>query len=154
MKILIPVAVIAAGLYYFKDQLANFGRSLSVKLGKITFDKSKSQGAAFLRLYFNVNFIVSNPSKVQGTVKGAKLNLIVNKKVIASIDNTSNIIINAGSTMTFPVSVIINPLVLVPTIADLLKILGSGTAVNICVVGTMVTNYGNVNVNECQTVTL
>ena len=154
MNILIPAAIIAAGVYYFKDQLANFGRSLSVKLGKINFDKSKSRSAAFLRLYFNVNFIVSNTSNVQGVVKGARVNLLINKKIVAYVDNTSNIIINAGSTMTFPVSVIINPLVLVPTIADLLKILGSGTSVNVCVVGTVVTNYGNVNVNECQTVTL
>ena len=154
MNILIPAAIIAAGVYYFKDQLANFGRSLSVKLGKINFDKSKSRSAAFLRLYFNVNFIVSNTSNVQGVVKGARVNLLINKKIVSSVDNTANVSINAGSTMTFPVSVVINPLVLVPTIADLLKILGSGTSVNICVVGTVVTNYGNVNINECQTVNL
>jgi len=154
MRLLLPLAAAGALLYYFKDQIKDFGRSLSVKIGKISFNKSATAQAAYIKLFFTVNFLVNNSSKIQGILKGGKINLIVKDKIVGTVDQIGAVSIAAGQTITIPVNVGVNTFSLVPTISDLIKVIGTGAAVTVRAVGVIQTNYGDININESHTVTL
>jgi hypothetical protein len=154
MKLLIPLAAAAGLIYYFKDQIRDFGRSLSVKIGKISFNRQASAAAAYLKIFFNVNLVVNNSSQLQGILKGGKLNLIVKDKVIATVDKIGSVTISGGQSITIPISVGVNTFSLVPTISDLLKVIGTGAAVTVRAVGVINTNYGDININEIHTVNI
>ena len=154
MRKALPLLLLAgAGLYLF-SQVQSFGKTMTVRLGGVSFDAAKTRATAFFKAIFNVKLIVNNASGIQGIVKGGKLSLIFNNKIVGGVDRIAETTINAGANTIVPLEVSVNTLNLVSNISDIMRMVGSGMPIKFKVVGTLVTNYGNLDINEEQTVSL
>jgi len=154
MRKALPLLLLAgAGLYVF-SQVQSFGKTMTVRLGGIAFDAAKTRATAFFKAIFNVKLIVNNASGLQGVIKGGKLALIFNNKIVGGVDRIAETTVNAGSNTIVPLEVSINTLNLVGNITDIIRMVGSGMPIKFKVVGTLVTNYGNLEINEEQSVSL
>jgi len=154
MRKALPLLLLTgAGLYVF-SQVQSFGKTMTVRLGGIAFDAAKTRATAFFKAIFNVKLIVNNASGLQGVIKGGKLALIFNNKIVGGVDRIAETTVNAGSNTIVPLEVSINTLNLVGNITDIIRMVGSGMPIKFKVVGTLVTNYGNLEINEEQSVSL
>lgn len=148
MKKILPLIGIAAAAAYFLNQSRQLKTSLRVSVGKILFNLKETQRALFSNLVLDVNLNIENSSKIQGKINGANLDFIIDNRKIGSVNNTSAIIINSSATTVFPVQVRLNTLSLFPSISDLIKKVGSGRPININIVGSVFTSFGEIVVNQ------
>lgn len=154
MRKALPLVLLAAGGLYVFSQLKNFGKTLTVRIGGISFNKAKSAASAYLKAVFNVKLIVANSSNLQGVIKGGKLSLIFNNRVVGGVDRIAETTINAGADTIVPLEATVSTLNLVSNISDLLRIVGSGQPIKFKVVGALLTSYGTVDIAEDITVEL
>jgi hypothetical protein len=150
----LPLILLAAGGLYVFSQLKNFGKTLTVRIGGISFNAAKSAATGYLKAVFNVKLIVANSSNLQGIIKGGKLSLIFNNRIVGGVDRIAETTVTAGADTVVPLEATVSTLNLVSNISDLLRIVGSGQPLKFKVVGTLLTNYGTVDIAEDITVAL
>jgi len=137
-----------AAAIYFISQGGIFADQLKVKIQSVKFNLSESQRTLFSRLYLNIVLSMSNPSRVQGSIESIDVAMIYKGKMIGRATSGSKFNVNAQSTTLIPLLVFVNTLQLVPSISDLLKLIGKGVEQSVSVVGTIKTNLGIINIDE------
>lgn len=152
MKKLWPIAIIAALGIYFSQNLKSFFQSTSVQIGKITFNRKRSQGTVFTRLFFDVMIRVQNRSNIQGKINGGQLNFTYNDKLIATVNDIGSFALNAGGETVFPIGVAVQTLSLFPSIAQAIQTLKVGGQMKLRVTGEIITSVGNIKVDETKVI--
>lgn len=152
VKAPILIAAAAAGIYFLMRSAKNFGATMRATVQKVSFNLKETQRAAFLRAFFNVNLEITNPSNFSAQIQAIKLDVLMNKRVLGNINQTLKIEIPKEGKTILPVLVGINTLSLYGNINTAIKNLGAGTPLQFTVVGTVLTNYGTINVSEFVTV--
>jgi len=142
------IAAGAAAVFFLVRNAKNFGQTLRATVAKVSFNLKETQRAAFLKAFFNVNIEISNPSNFSASVQAVKLDLLLGKRVVGNVNQTVKIQIPKEGKTILPVLVGVNTLSLYGNINTAIKSLGSGTPLNFTVVGTVLTNYGTINVSE------
>ena len=148
MKKLFPLLLIGGAAAYFLTQFRQFSSGLAVRIGTIKFNQQETQRAGFLRLIVDVNLIIKNSSRLQGKVTGGRLDVLVGDRVVGSISDIASMLIQAAADTTVPVRVALNTLSIVPTINDLIMLIGSGGSQTVIIRGNIFTSFGELVVNE------
>ena len=148
MKKLFPLLLIGGAAAYFLTQFRQFSSGLAVRIGTIKFNQQETQRAGFLRLIVDVNLIIKNSSRLQGKVTGGRLDVLVGDRVVGSISDIASMLIQAAADTTVPVRVALNTLSIVPTINDLIILVGTGGSQTVTIRGNIFTSFGELVVNE------
>ena len=148
MKKIFPLLLIGGAAAYFLTQFRQFSSGLAVRIGTIKFNQQETQRAGFLRLIVDVNLIIKNSSRLQGKVTGGRLDVLVGDRVVGSISDIASMLIQAAADTTVPVRVALNTLSIVPTINDLIMLIGSGGSQTVTIRGNIFTSFGELVVNE------
>lgn len=153
-KITAPLifAGLAAAGYIFYRNFAGFTQTFTATVGKIKFNARQTQANAFLRAIFNVDIIVNNPSNFAGTIQAVKLNVILNDKVLGQVNQSVKISVPAQNKTILPVEIGVSTLNLYSNLSEAIKSLSEKKPLNFKIVGTVLTNYGTININEIATV--
>lgn len=150
MRKAIPVFLLAAGVaaaLYFRN-VKDFMAAYTVKIGKIAFNMADTQAAGFLRIVLDVNLVLSNPSNLTGIINGVKLDMLYNGRIVASVNKTDALKINAGGTTIVPFKVAVSTLSLFSNLTEAYQALLNRKSIVVTVVGTVLTNSGTININE------
>jgi hypothetical protein len=150
LPVLIVGAIAAAGFFLYRNFM-DFSKTYQVRVGRMKFNSRETLQALFSKIFVDVDLIVKNPTNFTGTVTAIKLNFIFNQRIIASIEKTTNTAISKQSDTVLPVTAGINTLSLFPSIDEAIKQVKSGKPINIQIIGTVLTNYGTVNLNNVAT---
>ena len=151
----IPVLLIGgAAAYYFYNKIRGGLNTLSFKIGKVTFNRAATAASGYLKIVLNIGAEVNNPGDIQATIKGGDIQIIANNKIVANVDNIGSTVITAKTKKIVFITVGVNTLSVVPTISDVINLVGKGAPINILVRGTVKTNLGDIKINESRTVTL
>jgi hypothetical protein len=142
------IAGAAAAAYFLFRNAKNFGQTFRATISKVRFNKTETQRAAFLRAFFDVNIEINNPTGLNAKVQAVKLDVLLNKKIIGTVNQTSTIELTRQAKTILPVLVGINTLSLYGTISNAIKAFTSRQPLGFTVVGTILTNYGTINVSE------
>jgi len=145
-------AGIAAAAYVFYRNFKGFSQTYRITVGRIKFNSRATQANAFLRAIFDINLNITNPTNFTGNVQAVKLNVILNDKILGSINQTVKINIPAQNTVIIPVQVGVSTLNIYDNISNAIKALSNQEPLNFQIIGTVITNYGTVNINEIATV--
>lgn len=137
-----------AAAIYFISQGSTFAKELKVSIKSVKFNLSESQRSLFSRLYLDIVLSMSNPSRVQGSIDSIDVAMIYKGKMIGRATSSTKFSVNPQSSTTIPLLVYVNTLQLVPSISDLLKLIGKGVEQSVSIVGTIKTNLGNINIDE------
>ena len=148
MKKLFPFLLIGGAAAYFLTQFRQFQQGLTVRLGTIKFNLQETQRAGFLRLIVDVSLILKNSSRLQGKVTGGRLDVLVGDRVVGTVSDIGSMLIQAAADTTVPVRVALNTLAIVPTINDLIVLVGSGGSQTVTIKGSVFTSFGELVVNE------
>lgn len=150
MKKILPFIIAAAGIggYLYYRNLKNLAKAYTAKIARVSFNMKETQKAAFLKAIFDVNIELNNPSQFTGVIEGIKLDVLVNKKILGTVNKTDKLTINANGTTIIPVQVGLNTLSLYGTLNNAIKAITSGTPLALNIVGILITQAGNINVNE------
>lgn len=153
-KITAPLifAGIAAAGYIFYRNFTGFKETFTATLGKIKFNPKATQANAFLRAVFNIDLIVNNPSNFVGNIQAVKLNVIIQDKILGTVNQTVQITVPAQNKTIIPVEIGISTINLYSNLSEAIKALTSKKPLNFKIVGTILTNYGSININEIATV--
>lgn len=148
MRKAIPIIILGAAGLYFYSQFKQFASGMAAKIGGVKFNLKESQKSLFTKIVLDVNINVSNPSRVQGIIQGAKIDALLGNRIVAVVNQTGNIPVAPSTTTTIPVQVAINTLAIVPAISNLIAIIGKGIAQTLIIKGELKTNFGVVSINE------
>jgi hypothetical protein len=140
--------LIGGAAAYFLTQFKNFGKTLSIRIGSIRFNKQETARAAWMKIFADVNLVLNNQSTVQGSVKGGKIDVISNNKLLGTVDRISEVKIMAAGSTTIPLLIGINTLSIFPAISDLINLIGKGQSIKLQFKGVLITNFGNVDIDE------
>lgn len=152
MRKWLPFILIGGAAAYFANQMNLFKSGLAVRLGKISVNLPETRRALFSKLFLDVNVVIRNAANVQGRITGGKIDVMVNGKIVGSIGNIGATTIQAATETTVPLQVGINTVAIVPTIADLIKVLGKGLTQTVTITGNLITSLGTVTINETMKV--
>jgi len=150
MKKAIPLILVAAGVaaaLYFRNA-KDFLAAYTVRVGRIAFNMADTQAAGFLRVVLDVNLVLSNPSNFTGMINGVKLDLLYGGRIVAGVNKTDALKINAGTSTVVPFKVSISTLSLFSNLQAAYQALVNKQAIVLTVVGSVLTNSGTINVNE------
>jgi hypothetical protein len=148
MKKLLPFLLIGGAAAYLFTQFKQFTTGLTVRIGAIRFNLKETQRSGFLKLMIDVNLLLKNASRIQGRVNGGRLDVLIGNRVVGSVENIGSMSIQAAADTTVPVRVGLNSLAIVPTISDLIKLVGSGGSQTVQIKGSIFTTFGELSVNE------
>jgi hypothetical protein len=142
------LAGIAAAAYLTFRQFSGFAKTVTVRLGKIKFNPSATQQTIFTKAVFDVFLIVNNPSNFSGLVQGIKLNISLGGRLLATVNKTDRLTLQSNGETIIPVQVGISTLTLFGNISNAIQQLSGGSPLTFQVTGTVLTNYGQVDINE------
>lgn len=148
MKKIFPLLLIGGAAAYLFTQFKKFTTGLTVRIGTIRFNLQETQRSGFLKLIIDVNLLLKNASRIQGRVNGGRLDVLIGNRVVGSVENIGSMSIQAAADTTVPVRVALNSLSIVPTISDLIKLIGGGGSQTVQIKGTIFTSFGELNVDE------
>lgn len=153
-KYLIPVIVGAGVLYYYWRNIKGFLTTSTVTISKVAFNKAETAKALYTKLVLDIYLEVKNPSAFQGTLKGVKLDLLVNGNSLGSVNTTSTQIIQPNGSTTIIVQGGINSLQLFGNIATVYKAIRDKKDVAFRVVGDVYTSFGTNRIDVLKLVSL
>jgi LEA14-like dessication related protein len=153
-NILLPAVLVGAAFLVYRN-FTNFKKTFTATIGRVTFDLKETQRNLFLKLVFNVFITVDNPSRFTGEVRGIKLDVLLNGQSVGSVNQSgTRITLQSENRTVIPVNIGLNTLSLFPTINAAIQAFKNRTPIKFQVVGTILTNYGTVDINENETVNL
>jgi len=148
------ILVAAAGLLYFMNQGKKFATGLTAKIKGVKFNNKASLAAGYLKIYLDGMISLNNPSQLQGKIESVKVYAIYKDKIIGELNSYVSTNINPGAVSDLPVQFSVNTLALVPSIADIIKVIGKGISQSLIIKGSINTNIGEVVINETITFTI
>lgn len=138
----------AGGGYLLYRNFKSFAATFSASIGRIKLNTKASQQTGFLRAVFDVNLIVNNPSNFTGQLKGCKLNVIYQGKLLATINNNLQVNIPKQQAVTIPVQVAVPTLSIFSNLNSAIIALTGGQRLTFQVIGSVLTNYGEVKIDQ------
>lgn len=153
-KYLLPVLIAGGALYYYWRNIKGFLTTSTVTLAKVKFNKAETNKTLYTKLVMDLYLEIKNPSAFQGTVKGVKLDLMVNNNNLGSINTTSTQIIQPNGTTTVIVQAGINSLQLLGNIANVYKAIRDKKDISFRVVGDVYTSFGTNHIDVTKSVSL
>lgn len=139
------------GAYFVYRNWQNFTKTYRAGIGRIKFNLKETQRSLYTKAYFDIQIIVTNPSNFTGIVKAVKLDVLINNKVLGTVNQSLQVNIEKQAQTVVPISVGINTLSLFTNISEAIKALGAKKPINVRVVGTVLTNYGAINIDNATT---
>ncbi|NDH06950.1 hypothetical protein EBX93_13705 [bacterium] len=76
------------------------------------------------------------------------MDVLVGDRVVGTVSDIGSMLIQAAADTTVPVRVALNTLAIVPTINDLIVLVGSGGSQTVTIKGSVFTSFGELVVNE------
>ena len=146
--------ILAAAGAWIYSQSRNFINTLSVGLGKISFDWKLTQQQAFMFAVFNVNLLLRNQSAVNASVTGGKIMMFLNDRLVGGVDSIAITRIVENGVTTIPLVAKVSTLNLVPTISNLIAMINTGAPIKFRIQGVINTSVGVFNIDEVQEVKL
>jgi LEA14-like dessication related protein len=153
-KYLLPVLLAGGALYYYWRNIKGFLTTSTVTLGKVAFNKAETNKALYTRFVMDLYLEVKNPSAFQGTLKGVKLDLLVNGNSLGTVNTTNTQIIQPNGTTTLIVQGSINSLQLLGNIANIYKAIRDKKDIAFRVVGDVYTSFGTNHIDVLKLVNL
>jgi LEA14-like dessication related protein len=153
-KYLLPVLLAGGALYYYWRNIKGFLTTSTVTLGKVAFNKAETNKALYTRFVMDLYLEVKNPSAFQGTLKGVKLDLLVNGSSLGTVNTTDTQIIQPNGTTTLIVQGSINSLQLLGNIANIYKAIRDKKDIAFRVVGDVYTSFGTNHIDVLKLVNL
>lgn len=153
-KYLFPIALGAAALYVYWRNLKGFVTTSTVTLGKVVFNKAETNKSLFTKLVLDLYLEIKNPSSFSGSLKGVKLDLLVNNNSLGSINSTETQILQPNGTTTVIVQAGVNSLQLIGNIAAVYKAIRDKKSVGFRIVGDVYTSFGTNHIDVYKLVSL
>jgi LEA14-like dessication related protein len=153
-KYLLPVILAGGALFYYWRNLKGFLTTSTVTVAKVMFNKAETNKALYTKLVMDIYLEVKNPAAFQGTLKGVKLDLLVNNNSLGSVNSTTTQIIQPNGTTTVIVQGSVNSLQLLGNIANVYKAIRDKKAISFRVVGDVYTSFGTNKVDVYKLVSL
>ena len=154
MKLILPIALLAGGILYYWKNLKGFITTSTVTLSKVVFNKSETNKTLYTKLVLDLIFEIKNPAAFQGTLKGVKLDLLVNNNNLGSVTNTNTQVIMANGTTMVTVQAGINSLQLLGNIANVYKAIRDKKGIKFRVIGDVFTSFGTSHIDVEKEVSL
>jgi len=154
MKLILPIALLAGGILYYWKNLKGFITTSTVTLSKVVFNKSETNKTLYTKLVLDLIFEIKNPAAFQGTLKGVKLDLLVNNNNLGSVTNTNTFVIMANGTTMVTVQAGINSLQLLGNIANVYKAIRDKKGIKFRVIGDVFTSFGTSHIDVEKEVSL
>lgn len=153
-KILIPAIIAGAAVLYYWRNLKGFLTTSTVTIPKIRFNKTETNKALYTKLVLDLYLEVKNPAAFQGTLKGVKLDLVVNGSNLGTVNSTNTQIIQPNGTTTVIVQGSVNSLQLLGNIANVYKAIRDKKDISFRVVGDVFTSFGTNRIDVVKSVSL
>lgn len=153
-KYLLPVLIGAGALYYYWRNIKGFLTTSTVSLAKVAFNKAETKKALYTRFVLDLYLEIKNPSAFQGTLKGVKLDLLINGSSLGAVNSTDTQIIQANGTTTLIIQGSINSLQLLGNIANVYKAIRDKKDIAFRVVGDVYTSFGTNHIDVVKSVSL
>jgi LEA14-like dessication related protein len=141
-KYLLPVAAIAGALIIYWRNIKGFITTSTVTIAKVAFNKAETNKSLYTRLVMDIFLEIKNPAAFQGTLKGVKLDLIVNGNNLGSVNSTTTQVIQPNGTTTVIVQGSVNSLQLLGNIANVYKAIRDKKDIGFRIVGDVYTSFG------------
>jgi LEA14-like dessication related protein len=153
-KYLLPIALIAGGILYYWKNLKGFITTSTVTLSKVKFNKAETNKTLYTKLVLDLIFEVKNPAAFQGTLKGVKLDLLVNGNNLGSVNNTTTQIIQPNGSTMITVQAGVNSLQLLGNIANVYKAIKDKKGIKFRIVGDVFSSFGTSRIDVEKEVSL
>jgi LEA14-like dessication related protein len=153
-KFILPIALLAGGIFYYWKNLKGFITTSTVTLSKVVFNKPETNKTLYTKLVLDLIFEIKNPAAFQGTLKGVKLDLLVNNNNLGSVTNTNTQVIMANGTTMVTVQAGINSLQLVGNIANVYKAIRDKKGIKFRIIGDVFTSFGTSHIDVEKEVSL
>jgi LEA14-like dessication related protein len=153
-KYILPIALLAGGLFYYWRNLKGFISTSTVTLTKVKFNKAETNKTLYTKLVLDLIFEIKNPSTFQGTLKGVKLDLLVNGNNLGSVNNTNTQIITPNGATLVTVQAGVNSLQLLGNIANVYKAIRDKKGIKFRIVGDVFTSFGTNRIDVEKEVSL
>lgn len=149
---------VAALVYWFiSNQKKKLTKSVSadnIKVHKITFDKKKSEAAAFTTLYFNVELKVTNDTDVNATIDSVNIKAIYSGSTLADVKSKTIINVPANSSKSVIVLMSVPMATGVVGIVNAVRDLIAGRSMFLRITGNVEALGGNIDIDKTLPVTL
>jgi LEA14-like dessication related protein len=153
-KFILPVLIAGGALFYYWRNLKGFLSTSTVTIPKVKFNKAETNKTLYTRLVLDLYLEVKNPAAFQGTLKGVKLDLLVNGNSLGSVNSTTTQIIQPNGTTTVIVQGSVNSLQLLGNIANVYKAIRDKKDISFRVVGDIYTSFGTNKIDVVKAVSL
>lgn len=153
-KYLLPIAIVAAGVFYYWKNLKGFITTSTVTLSKVKFNKAETNKTLYTKLVLDLIFEVKNPASFQGTLKGVKLDLLVNGNNLGTVNNTDTQIIQPNGSTMITVQAGVNSLQLLGNIANVYKAIRDKKGIKFRIKGDVYSSFGTNHIDVEKEVSL
>lgn len=151
---LLPIAAGAALLIYYWKNLKGFISTSTVNISKVAFNKAETAKQLYTKLVLDIYLNISNPSGFSGSLKGVKLDLLVNNNNLGTVTNTSTQVLQPNGTTTIIVQGAVNSLQLIGNIATVYKAIRDKKSISFRIVGDVYTSFGTNRIDVTKEVSL
>jgi LEA14-like dessication related protein len=153
-KYILPIALLAGGIFYYWRNIKGFITTSTVTLSKVAFNKGETNKTLYTKLILDLIFEIKNPAAFQGTLKGVKLDLLVNGNNLGSVNNTTTQVIQPNGSTMITVQAGVNSLQLLGNIANVYKAIRDKKSIKFRVVGDVFTSFGTNKIDVTKDVSL
>lgn len=142
----------AALAYWFiskqKKKLIKSVSADNIKVHKITFDKKKSEAAAFTTLYFNAELKVTNDSDVNANIDNVSIKASYSGQTLATVNSKADITVPANTTKYVTVSMKVPIASGVVSVVNAVRDLIAGRSMFIRITGTIQALGGAIDIDK------
>ena len=153
-KYLLPVIIASGALFYYWRNIKGFITTSTVNVAKVVFNKKETNKALYTRFVMDIYLEIDNPSAFQGTLKGVKLDLLVNQNSLGTVNSTETQILQPNGKTTIIIQGSVNSLQLLGNIANVYKAIKDKKDIAFRVVGDVYTSFGTNRIDVLKLVSL
>jgi hypothetical protein len=140
-----------AAIYLLRNA-SDFGKTYSARVGSVKYNDRLTRQSLFFKIFLDVNLILRNPSSFTGTVRGLNLNVLFGGRNIATVQQNTSIQVPRQTDTVIPVNVGVSTLTLFPSVNEAILAIKNRKPIQITVAGTVLTNYGSIDVNNVSSI--
>jgi hypothetical protein len=151
LKQLILPGLVVGGLLYY-SAVNKFKDNYQLLIKRFHFNSKETNSRTWLKLCFDLDLELVNPSDLAGKLTGINLQLIYNGRELGRITKNDLVTIAPNATVMLPRLVSIPTLTLFKNVTNAITAFASGEKIMIQVLGKISTNLGDININEVRNV--
>lgn len=136
------------GVLAFASGAMNFAKTVRVGFGSVKWNIKESGRALYLKLYFDLKLIISNPSSFAIDVTAVNLVASFNGRPLAKVVSPGNIKIAGKGESAVTVLVGLDSLSLFQNVTDAISFIASGKGLTLDLEGRVNTSGGNVDIKQ------